>query len=152
MCIVWNLEPLASGGQPGHKLIPHIICQFLYAWEKSLNEDLFYKGSSANLPRLHTCEIKPRSGIKVNLSRHNSNNTEVYGRVLLLSQDCSTLPLISTLYCWVLIKEVSSTYFKVFDMTRPGIESRSPGPLANNLPTRPMSRSLIDNHTPNNSL
>ena len=25
---------------------------------KTLNEDLFYKGSSANLPRLHTCEIK----------------------------------------------------------------------------------------------
>ena len=58
MCIVWNLEPLASGGQSGHKLIPHIICQFLYAWEKTLNEDLFYKGSSANLPRLHTCENK----------------------------------------------------------------------------------------------
>ena len=37
---------------------------------KTLNEDLFYRGSSANLPRLHTCEIKPRSGIKVNLSRH----------------------------------------------------------------------------------
>ena len=26
--------------------------------EKTLNEDLFYKGSSANLPRLHTCENK----------------------------------------------------------------------------------------------
>ena len=25
---------------------------------KKLNEDLFYKGSSANLSRLHTCEIK----------------------------------------------------------------------------------------------
>ena len=25
---------------------------------KTLNEDLFYKGSSANLPRLHTCENK----------------------------------------------------------------------------------------------
>ena len=24
--------------------------------KKTLNEDLFYKGSSANLPRLHTCE------------------------------------------------------------------------------------------------
>ena len=57
-CIVWNLEPLASGGQSSHKLIPHIICQFLYAREKTLNEDLFYKGSSANLPRLHMCENK----------------------------------------------------------------------------------------------
>ena len=25
---------------------------------KPLNEDLFYKGSSANLPRLHTCKNK----------------------------------------------------------------------------------------------
>ena len=25
---------------------------------KTLNEDLFYRGSSANLPRLHTCENK----------------------------------------------------------------------------------------------
>ena len=57
-CIAWNLEPLASGGQSSHKLIPHIICQFLYAWEKTLNEDLFYEGSSASLPRLHTCENK----------------------------------------------------------------------------------------------
>ena len=31
-------------------------------------------------------------------------------------------------YCWVLNKEVSSTIFKVFDMTRLGIEPRSPGP------------------------
>ena len=25
---------------------------------KTLNEDLFYRGSSANVPRLHTCENK----------------------------------------------------------------------------------------------
>ena len=31
-----------------------------------------------------------------------------------------------TLYRWVLSKEVSSTIFKVFGMTRPGIEPRSP--------------------------
>ena len=35
-----------------------------------------------------------------------------------------TLPLIHTLYCWVLSKEVSSTIFKVFGMTRPGIEKQ----------------------------
>ena len=45
---------------------------------------------------------------------------------------------IRTLYCRVLSKEVSSTIFKVFGMTQPGIELRSPGPLANTLPTRPM--------------
>ena len=32
--IAWNLVPLASGGQSSPKLIPHIICPFLYAWEK----------------------------------------------------------------------------------------------------------------------
>ena len=26
--------------------------------KKTLNEDLFYKGSSANLPHLHTCKDK----------------------------------------------------------------------------------------------
>ena len=36
--------------------------------------------------------------------------------------------LIHTLYCWVLSKGVSSIIFKVFGMTRPGIEPRSPGP------------------------
>ena len=35
----------------------------------------------------------------------------------------------------MLSKEVSRTIFKVFGMTRPGIEPRSPGPLANTLPT-----------------
>ena len=65
----------------------------------------------------------------------NSFYTEVLGRALLLSLDCSTLPSIRTLYCWVLSKEVSSTIFKVFGMTWPGIEHRSPGPLVNNLPT-----------------
>ena len=40
----------------------------------------------------------------------------------------------------MLIKEVSSTILKVFGMNRPGIELRSPRPLANTLPTRPMSR------------
>ena len=33
----------------------------------------------------------------------------------------------------MLSKVVSSTIFKVFGMTRPGIEPRSPGPLANDL-------------------
>ena len=66
--------------------------------------------------------------------------------MLLLSQNCSTLPLIRSLYCWVLIKEVSSTIFKVFGMTRPGIERRSPRPLANTLSTRPKSR-YIDRNT-----
>ena len=65
--------------------------------------------------------------------------TKLLGRALLLSLDCSTLPLIRTLYCWVLSKEVSIKFFKVFGMTWPRIEPRSPRPLANTLPTRPMS-------------
>ena len=62
-------------------------------------------------------------------------------RALLISLDCSTLHSIRTLYCRVLSKEVSSTIFKVFGMTRPGIEPRSTGSLANTLPTRPIGRS-----------
>ena len=65
----------------------------------------------------------------------NSYYIEVSGRALLLSLDCSALPLIRTLYCWVLSKEVSSTILKVFGMSWPGIEPKSPGPLANTLPT-----------------
>ena len=38
--IVWNLEPLASGGQSDPKLIPHVICQVLYAWEKNSERGL----------------------------------------------------------------------------------------------------------------
>ena len=68
----------------------------------------------------------------------NSYYTEVLGRIQLLSLDCSTLPSIRTLYCWVLSKEVSSIIFKVFGITQPGIEPRSPGPLGNTLPTRPI--------------
>ena len=37
----------------------------------------------------------------------------------------------------MLNKEVSSTIFWVFGMTCPGIELRSPGPLANTLLTKP---------------
>ena len=72
-------------------------------------------------------------------SLFNSYYTEMWGRALLLSLDCYTLPLIPPSYCWVLSKEASSTIFKVFGMTRPGIETRSPGPLANTLPTWPMN-------------
>ena len=58
-------------------------------------------------------------------SLFNSYNTEVLGRALFLSLDCSTLHSIRTLHCWVLSMEVSSTILKVFGMTRPGIEPRS---------------------------
>ena len=62
------------------------------------------------------------------------------GIALLLYLDCFTLPLIRNIYCWVLSKEVSSTILKVFGITQPEIEHRSPGPLANTLATRPVSR------------
>ena len=48
-------------------------------------------------------------------------------------QDCSILPLILTLKCWVLSKVASSTIFWVFGMTQPVIEPQSPRPLANTL-------------------
>ena len=34
-------------------------------------------------------------------------------------------------------------HFKIFGMTRPGIEPRFPGSLTNTLPTRPVSRLMI---------
>ena len=40
-------------------------------------------------------------------------------------------------------KEASSTIFWVFGMTQPGIEPRSPGPLANTLTARPVMRFLF---------
>ena len=43
----------------------------------------------------------------------------------------------------MLSKEASRTIFCVFGMTRPGIEPRSPEPLANILTARPMSGSFI---------
>ena len=73
-------------------------------------------------------------------SLFDSYYTKVLGRALLLSLGCPTLPLIRTLQCWVLSKEASSTIFWVFGMTRPGIELRSPGPLANTLTARPILR------------
>ena len=45
-------------------------------------------------------------------SLFNSYYIELYGRVLLLSLERSTLPLIRTLYRWVLSKEISSTILK----------------------------------------
>ena len=44
-------------------------------------------------------------------------------------------------YCiWLSVKQGDIKYhFKVFGMTWPGIEPKSPGPLANTLPIRPMS-------------
>ena len=43
------------------------------------------------------------------------------------------LPLIHTLSYWMLSKVESSTVFWVFGMTRPGIETQSPGSLANTI-------------------
>ena len=72
VCIVWNLEPLASGGQFGHKLIPHIICQFLYAWEKKLwTRTYSTRDQVPTCPVFTRAKIKPRFGIKVNSSRHS---------------------------------------------------------------------------------
>ena len=48
------------------------------------------------------------------------------------------LPSIPTLENWVLSKEVSTTILKIFGMTRPGIEHRSPGSLVNILLIKPI--------------
>ena len=68
-----------------------------------------------------------------------------------------TFPWIAPFYpwslqCWVLNKEESSTIFWVFGMTHPGIETRSPGLLANTLTIMPMSVYLLflNGHWSNN--
>ena len=85
-------------------------------------------------------KVTDRSRGRPEGSLFNSYYTEVLGRALLLSTNCPTLPLIRTLYWRVLSNEVSSTIFKVFGMTRPVVEPRFPGSLANTLPTRQISR------------
>ena len=51
--------------------------------------------------------------------------------------------MICTLYCWVLRQAALSTIFWVFSMTQPGIETRSPEPLANTLLIRSIVRYFI---------
>ena len=63
----------------------------------------------------------------------NCDDTDAWWRPLLLFLDCPALPLIRALYCWVFSKEVSRIVFKVFGITRPGIEHRFTGPMANTL-------------------
>ena len=101
--------------------------------------------SQFRLTSLEVSKVKlsPFSRGRPKGSLFNCYYTEVPGRALLLSLDCFILLLIRSLYCWVLSKEVSNTIFEVFGMTWPGIEPRSPRPLANTLPIRPMSRWLV---------
>ena len=54
------------------------------------------------------------------------------------------LPLICTLWCWVLSKEASRTNFWVFGMTRPGIEPLFPGSLPNTLIIMPIARPIFE--------
>ena len=56
MCEI--LDPFASGGQSGPKLFPHVICSSYLPEKRTLNRTYFSRGSSANLPCLHTCENK----------------------------------------------------------------------------------------------
>ena len=78
-------------------------------------------------------------------SLFNCYYTKLLRRVQVLYQDCSTLPSILTLYCWMLSKEVSRNIFKVFGITWPGIEPRSPRSWTNTPRTKLMSRPLLTN-------
>ena len=102
--------------------------------------DIPYSLREITIYCIPSCKVGDRSWRRPEGSLFNSYYNEVQGRALLLSLNCSTLPLICTLYCWELSKEASRTIFKVFGMTWPGIEPRSTRPLANTLPTRPMSQ------------
>ena len=70
----------------------------------------------------------------------DSYYTKVLRRVLLLSLDCSTLPLIPMLS---VMQGGIKYHFWVFCMTRPGIEPRCPGPLANTLSCQCLELSIF---------
>ena len=72
VCIVWNLEPLASGGQSSHKLIPHIICQFLYARGKLWTRTYSTRDQVPVCPVFTRAKIKSRFGILKNLPSHQN--------------------------------------------------------------------------------
>ena len=59
------------------------------------------------------------------------------------SLGCKALCIVIKLSSCMLAMKLR-TILKVFVITRPGIEPRSPGPLVNTLPTRPM-RSIFIN-------
>ena len=71
VCIVWKLEPLASGGQSSPKLIPPhnmpvLICLRKKLWTRTYST----RDQVPTCPVFTRAKIKPRSGIKVNFSRH----------------------------------------------------------------------------------
>ena len=72
-----------------------------------------------------------------------SITTTTRGECYFIVRILFTLALIHNLYCWVLSKEVSITIFWVFGMTRPGIEPRSPWPLANTLLIKPIGTLMV---------
>ena len=66
--IVWNLEPLASGGQSGHKLIPPhnmpvLICLRKKLWTRTYS----IRDQVPTCPVFTRAKIKSRFGILVNL-------------------------------------------------------------------------------------
>ena len=119
-----------GGGSESHHinneiefLITNLRCAFTFQILPSIVENRKDKCKYTKV------NLSPLSQGQLEGSLFNSYYTEVLRRALLLSLDWSTLPLICTLYCWVLSKEVSSTIFNVFGMTQPRIEPRSPGLL-----------------------
>ena len=85
--IVWNLEPLASGGQSSPKLIPHIICPFLYAWEKNSERGLILEGIKCQpAPSSHVRKLKSRFGILVDLPSHKHQTVICYHPTLVLGK------------------------------------------------------------------
>ena len=80
-------------------------CTNFYTWVKNLwKRSLLYLSLMKLSSKVgdHSCG-RPKGSL------FNRYYTEMYGRVLLLSLDCSTLLLICTLEYWVLTKEVSRT-------------------------------------------
>ena len=108
----------------------------LYLWSSSC------RAASTDIPR-HFSLSFIASGMSSGLHPVSSQSCCMYVRA---GRPAFARPYVGvhrTLYCWVLTKDVSNTIFKIFGMMRCGIKAKSPWPLANTLPTRPMSQLLL---------
>ena len=135
--ITWSPSGYTPIGPDRPGALPS-LCLLITTWQ--LDKAL---GVTRNEPKIHViCYI---TYIYNNVGDHRRGWLEDFlflayyteGRALLLSRDCSTLPLIRTSWYWVLRKKASSSIFWVFGMTQRRIEPRCPGPLANTLLIRP---------------
>ena len=116
--IVWN-RTVISLLYPGFSYIRLIY--FIYINTGSnLGPEKIYLISESHISGLHCSKVRDHNREGPEGSLFISYFTEMEERMLPLYLDCSTLPLVGALWCWVISKLASRTIFWVFGMTRPG--------------------------------